>query len=307
MTKADIGLGNVDNTSDTNKPVSTATRTELNKKVDKVSGKGLSTNDFTTAEKQKLEGIDSEAQVNEVSAEQYANALGQISLLSREYTSLRTTLNNLIAGLDMPSLVMSMSGEKGCLLIEDAAAGSVYTLTVDPTLSGTTLYIQVRDLSTNTMQSITAVVSGSGNVPVTNGDTARLHVAYGRNQVYVAKTAYVWNSTMSTSIGWDGYPVNGVDFTITYSRDKALGADVDKGYLVWDDVLEICGYNVTRTAYESTAAAIEGFNRGETVVLKVNHGRDNLRRLEYTNPIRVAPSPTSTLTYYHETYSLREA
>jgi uncharacterized membrane protein len=69
-TKTDIGLGNVDNTSDTNKPISTATQTalegkadttyvdtELAKKVDKVSGKQLSTNDYTTTEKNKLAGI----------------------------------------------------------------------------------------------------------------------------------------------------------------------------------------------------------------------------------------------------------
>lgn len=38
--------------------------TELAKKVDKVSGKGLSTNDYTTAEKNKLAGIDDSADVN---------------------------------------------------------------------------------------------------------------------------------------------------------------------------------------------------------------------------------------------------
>lgn len=36
--KSGIGLGNVDNTSDANKPISTATQTALNKKADKVSG-----------------------------------------------------------------------------------------------------------------------------------------------------------------------------------------------------------------------------------------------------------------------------
>lgn len=36
--KSGIGLGNVDNTSDVNKPISTATQTALNKKADKVSG-----------------------------------------------------------------------------------------------------------------------------------------------------------------------------------------------------------------------------------------------------------------------------
>lgn len=54
LVKGDVGLGNVDNTADADKPVSTAQRTALNGKVDKVSGKGLSTNDYTTAEKSKL-------------------------------------------------------------------------------------------------------------------------------------------------------------------------------------------------------------------------------------------------------------
>jgi hypothetical protein len=36
-------------------------RTKLNNKVDKVSGKGLSTNDYTTTEKDKLAGIESGA------------------------------------------------------------------------------------------------------------------------------------------------------------------------------------------------------------------------------------------------------
>ena len=96
ITKAMVGLGNVDNTADVNKPISTATQTALDLKanvtdvntalalkanatdvttalapkanaadvttaldlkVDKVSGKALSTNDFTTAEKTKLAAI----------------------------------------------------------------------------------------------------------------------------------------------------------------------------------------------------------------------------------------------------------
>ena len=44
----------------------TKTQTDalLGEKVDKESGKGLSTNDYTTAEKDKLSGIESEAQKN---------------------------------------------------------------------------------------------------------------------------------------------------------------------------------------------------------------------------------------------------
>ena len=47
VTATQVGLGNVDNTSDINKPVSIAQQTALDLKVDKVLGKGLSTNDLT--------------------------------------------------------------------------------------------------------------------------------------------------------------------------------------------------------------------------------------------------------------------
>ena len=57
LTKGDLGLGDVDNTTDANKPVSVATQTALATKVDKVTGKGLSTNDYTTAEQTKLATI----------------------------------------------------------------------------------------------------------------------------------------------------------------------------------------------------------------------------------------------------------
>lgn len=77
-TKAEVGLGNVDNTSDLEKPVSTATqaaldlkansssvytKTEsdnlLSGKVDKVQGKGLSTNDYTNEAKAIVDGVTS--------------------------------------------------------------------------------------------------------------------------------------------------------------------------------------------------------------------------------------------------------
>ena len=58
-TKAEVGLGNVDNTSDLNKPISTATQTALDGKVDKVPGKALSTNDYTDTDKAIVDGVTS--------------------------------------------------------------------------------------------------------------------------------------------------------------------------------------------------------------------------------------------------------
>ena len=51
-------VGNVDNTSDKDKPVSDAVQEALDTKVDKVTGKGLSTNDYTTSAKDKVDGIE---------------------------------------------------------------------------------------------------------------------------------------------------------------------------------------------------------------------------------------------------------
>lgn len=62
--KANVGLNNVDNTSDAAKPVSSAQQTALNGKVDKVSGKQLSDQNFTSGEKNKLSGIEAGAQKN---------------------------------------------------------------------------------------------------------------------------------------------------------------------------------------------------------------------------------------------------
>lgn len=52
-----LALGNVNNTSDIDKPISTDTQQALNNKVDKEQGKGLSTNDYTTEEKNKVAGM----------------------------------------------------------------------------------------------------------------------------------------------------------------------------------------------------------------------------------------------------------
>ena len=69
VSKSDVGLGNADNTSDANKPVSTAQQAALNEKVDKVAGKGLSAEDYTATEKQKLAGIEAGATQNATDAQ----------------------------------------------------------------------------------------------------------------------------------------------------------------------------------------------------------------------------------------------
>ena len=69
VTKSQVWLGNVDNTSDADKPVSTAQQTEIDTKVDKVSGKSLSANDFTDTLKTKLDGVEYNATADQTDTE----------------------------------------------------------------------------------------------------------------------------------------------------------------------------------------------------------------------------------------------
>lgn len=57
VTKSQIGLSNVDNTSDLEKPISNAAKQALDTKVDKEEGKGLSDQNFTQEEKDKLASL----------------------------------------------------------------------------------------------------------------------------------------------------------------------------------------------------------------------------------------------------------
>jgi hypothetical protein len=65
VTKSQVGLSNVDNTSDLAKPISTASQTALDLKVDKVAGQGLypttkaiTDNNFTNTLKTKLDNLE---------------------------------------------------------------------------------------------------------------------------------------------------------------------------------------------------------------------------------------------------------
>lgn len=58
LNSIEADVGNVDNTSDKDKPISDAVQEALDTKVDKVTGKGLSTNDYTTTAKDKVDGIE---------------------------------------------------------------------------------------------------------------------------------------------------------------------------------------------------------------------------------------------------------
>lgn len=75
--------------------------TALNQKVDKVSGKGLSTNDFTNADKTKLEGIEVGAQVNKVNS--VNGQVGDVTITTPTKTSDLTNDSNFATVSQIPT------------------------------------------------------------------------------------------------------------------------------------------------------------------------------------------------------------
>ena len=109
VTKSQVGLGSVVNTGDSATPVSGGTTkfttggayTELNKKVDKVNGKGLSSNDFTDTYKDKLDNIDTAVTAG---SSNLVTSGAVATSISTEVTNRNTAITNAINNLDVSSV-----------------------------------------------------------------------------------------------------------------------------------------------------------------------------------------------------------
>ena len=147
-TKAEVGLGKVDNTADLDKPISTATQNALSAKVDKVSGKGLSTNDYTTAEKNKLAGLASDTV-----------RYGEQTLTEAQKSQARTNIGAGTSNFD--GSWNSLSGKPSFAPV--ATSGSYNDLSNKPTIP--TNYV-----TTNTAQSISAIKTFTENLWFSKSD-----------------------------------------------------------------------------------------------------------------------------------------
>ncbi len=127
LAKGDVGLGNVDNTADADKPVSTAQQAALDGKVDKVTGKGLSTNDYDDAAVAAVATIATKANSSDVYTKTVADAtfvkaVSGMGLSTNDYTtSEKAAVATIADKLDAADLVAISASEINALLAASAS------------------------------------------------------------------------------------------------------------------------------------------------------------------------------------------
>lgn len=168
-------------------------------KVDKEEGKGLSTNDYTTLEKDKLNGISIGAEVNQ-------NAFSNILIDSTTITAnSKTDILKIIAGTDI-TLISDINENA----ITISSSNTTYSAGTGISLSGTTF-------SNSGVRSITTG-SSNGTISVnTNGTTADVAV-YG-----LGSAAYTDSSAYATASHTHSYlPLSGGTLTGSLTLNSTL-------------------------------------------------------------------------------------
>lgn len=224
-------------------------KTLVGTKVDKVTGKGLSTNDYTTTEKNKLSGIASGAQVNTIE--------------NIAVNGTTQTISGKLVNIAVPTATSDLTNDSGFITtadIPEGAAASTTTPKMDGTASvGTELAFargDHRHPSDTAKADKATTLAGYG---ITN--------AYTKTEVDTALSGKVSPATTLAGYGiTDAYTKTETDTEIaTAVADKADAATTLAGYGITDAYTktEITGFgyqNATQvnTAISTAIAGITG-------------------------------------------------
>ena len=258
VTKSQVGLGSVVNTGDSATPVSGGTTkfttggayTELNKKVDKVDGKGLSSNDFTDTYKNKLDKIDTTVTTN---SSNLVTSGAVATAISTEITNRNTAITNAINNLDVSSV--GGDGKYISAISETDGKISATSTTMD---------------TAPTTNSVKAVTSGGIKTAISTAETNAKNLANATGTLAVANggtgvtsqadinKAFIHN----LNVGNDDV-TDGTEFVSSYASDNGFSDTnaINKSYKrkfskVWNyikgKISSVLG--LTATAYGGKAA-----------------------------------------------------
>jgi hypothetical protein len=246
ITKADLGLGNVQNTSDADKVISTRTQTALDTKVDKETGKSLSTNDYSTAEKTKLAAItgtntgdqDLSAFATTTALNTKVDKVTGKSLSTNDYSTAEKTKLAAITGTNTGDQDLSSYATTAVLALKAPLASPTFTGTV------TTAVITTGDLSSS---SVTAPTYASTPRTLTySGSTISWNPTQGLN----AAITLTQNSTLSFTAA----PPVGSYGTVVLTQD-ATGNRTITLPTITNVTNKVLGSTSTSTVALSTAAS----------------------------------------------------
>ena len=186
--RTNIGLGNVDNTADADKPISTATQSALDGKQTQSAVLDATTASFTTADESKLDGIEAGAEVNDPTTLLDSDIGVEVQAYSVALSNVETTITDTDSGIPTSGAVVdytalnSISSQKIVKQASDLSGtlDSTITYFIDGiidmgsqtievpasglSLSGATFDVSQLISSAGAYTMFTSPVGGSGNL-----------------------------------------------------------------------------------------------------------------------------------------------
>ena len=214
LDKNSVGLGNVDNTADLDKPISTATQNALDGKVDKEEGKSLVADSLIT----KLEGLDDQDTID-AAIENVKNTIDQYTVNGHKISE-NPTLTKADVGLG------NVTNEAQITLSQKGVANGVATLTENGKVPASQLPTYVDDVLEGTLVSPTEFTLNEGQ----QGEVKQSGVVYVDT---ITNKSYRWSGSQ--------YVMTGSDLALGETSSTAYAGD--KGKQVTDRVAEVYSAN----------------------------------------------------------------
>lgn len=291
VTKSQVGLDSVVNTGDSATPVSGGTTkfttggayTELNKKVDKVDGKGLSSNDFTNTYKNKLDNIDTTVTTN---SSNLVTSGAVATAISTEVTNRNTAITNAINNLDVSSVggdgkyISAISETNGKISATSTTMDTAPTTNSVKAVTSGGIKTAISTAETNAKN----LANATGTLPVANGGT-------GATTAKGAQNALLSDMQTETTAIDDS-----TEFVMKYGTPTDTKGALFKrsATLVWnyikDKISSVLG--LTATAYGGKASTAEIADKTvNDITLNIPYVTESG---QYVIPLGNIPEPTST-------------